>query len=247
MGMTGIVFVRPQQDGTRSAATGGDTARVRLQRRRRLDAVRPRVRASCSPSCGRTSTTATRTSRSDRDRLRPAVVHAQRPGLPADRAAERRSRPAGGAADSHPERQLRRRGRLQPADLGADPGQRRGSRVLLRLANLGYQQHAMQLPGIPMHVVGQDASLLAARRGGHLVLGQHPLHRTRRGPRRAVPAPAYDPARPSGSDGRGSYNVYSFKNRDWRRLTNSGRRPGPAGNDDRRSACTRPRCPPRPS
>ena len=35
-----------------------------------------------------------------------------------------------------------------------------GERVLLRLANLGYQQHAMQLPGIPMHVVGQDASLL---------------------------------------------------------------------------------------
>src|SRR6266702_4405445 len=35
-----------------------------------------------------------------------------------------------------------------------------GDRVLLRLANLGYQQHAMQLPGIPMHVIGQDASLL---------------------------------------------------------------------------------------
>ena len=35
-----------------------------------------------------------------------------------------------------------------------------GDRVLLRLANLGYEQHAMQLPGIPMHVVGQDASLL---------------------------------------------------------------------------------------
>ena len=33
-------------------------------------------------------------------------------------------------------------------------------RVLLRMANLGYQQHAMQLPGIPMRVVGQDASLL---------------------------------------------------------------------------------------
>jgi len=35
-----------------------------------------------------------------------------------------------------------------------------GERVLLRLANLGYRQHAMQLPGIPMRVVGQDASLL---------------------------------------------------------------------------------------
>src|SRR5262245_48162936 len=35
-----------------------------------------------------------------------------------------------------------------------------GERVLLRLADLGYQQHSMQLPGIPMHVIGQDASLL---------------------------------------------------------------------------------------
>src|SRR5215470_10212264 len=35
-----------------------------------------------------------------------------------------------------------------------------GDRVLLRLADLGYQQHAMQLPGIPLHVIGQDASLL---------------------------------------------------------------------------------------
>src|SRR5262249_43201425 len=35
-----------------------------------------------------------------------------------------------------------------------------GDRVLLRLANLGYEQHAMQLPGIPMHVIGQDASWL---------------------------------------------------------------------------------------
>src|SRR5215468_1831850 len=35
-----------------------------------------------------------------------------------------------------------------------------GERVLLRLADLGYQQHAMQLPGIPLHVIGQDASLL---------------------------------------------------------------------------------------
>ena len=35
-----------------------------------------------------------------------------------------------------------------------------GDRVLLRLANLGYQQHAMELPGLQLHVVGQDASLL---------------------------------------------------------------------------------------
>jgi len=97
-----------------------------------------------------------------------------------------------------------------------------GDRVLLRLANLGYQQHSMQLPGIPMHVVGQDASLL--RNGtadtsywtNTLYLGP--------GEARDVlfDAPAYDTAKPSGSDSRGSYNVYYFKNRDWRKLSNFG-------------------------
>ncbi len=101
-------------------------------------------------------------------------------------------------------------------------------RVLLRLANLGYQQHAMQLPGIPMHVVGQDASLL--RNGSAdtsywtnvLYLGP--------GEARDVlfDAPAYSSLLPSGSDSRGNYNVYYFKNRDWRRLSNNGA-PGPGG------------------
>lgn len=34
-----------------------------------------------------------------------------------------------------------------------------GEKVLLRFINLGYQQHSMQLPGIPMRVAGQDARL----------------------------------------------------------------------------------------
>ncbi|WP_456826537.1 multicopper oxidase domain-containing protein [Cellulomonas sp. P5_E12] len=107
-----------------------------------------------------------------------------------------------------------------------------GDRVLLRMANLGYQQHAMQLPGIPMHVVGQDASLL--RNGG--VGGQDTSFWTSTlyiGPGEArdvlFDAPAFDAARPSGSDSRGSYNTYWFKNRDWRRLTNFGAPPGPGG------------------
>jgi FtsP/CotA-like multicopper oxidase with cupredoxin domain len=104
-----------------------------------------------------------------------------------------------------------------------------GDRVLLRLANLGYQQHAMQLPGIPMHVIGQDASLL--RDGA--VDTSYWTNTLYIGPGEArdvlFEAPAYDPARPSGSDTRGSYNVYQFKNRDWRRLSNTGAPPGPGG------------------
>ena len=42
-------------------------------------------------------------------------------------------------------------------------------------------------------------------------------------------APTYSASRPSGSDGRGAYNVYRFKNRDWRRLSNFGAPPGPGG------------------
>lgn len=107
-----------------------------------------------------------------------------------------------------------------------------GDRVLLRLANLGYQQHAMQLPGIPMHVIGQDASLL--RIGG--VGGTDTSYWTNTlyiGPGEArdvlFDAPAYSAARPSGTDTRGSYNVYYLKNRDWRRLTNFGAPPGAGG------------------
>ena len=104
-----------------------------------------------------------------------------------------------------------------------------GERVLLRLANLGYQQHALQLPGIAaLHVVGQDASLLrdgdvdTSYRTNTLYIGP--------GEARDVlfDAPVFDPSRPSGSDGRGAYNVYHLKNRDWRRLSSLGA-PGSGG------------------
>lgn len=40
-----------------------------------------------------------------------------------------------------------------------------GEKVLLRLVNLGFQQHTMTLAGIPMRVVGKDATLLRGRDG----------------------------------------------------------------------------------
>jgi FtsP/CotA-like multicopper oxidase with cupredoxin domain len=103
-----------------------------------------------------------------------------------------------------------------------------GDRVLLRLANLGYQQHAMQLPGIPLRVVGQDASLL---RDGS-VDTSYRTNTIYMGPGEArdvlFDAPLFDSAAPLGHDSRGDYNVYHFKNRDWRRLSNDGA-PGPGG------------------
>ncbi|MET8311914.1 multicopper oxidase domain-containing protein [Micromonospora sp. NPDC005173] len=105
-----------------------------------------------------------------------------------------------------------------------------GDRALLRVANLGYQQHSMQLPGIPMHVIGQDAALL--RNGA--VDTSYWTNTLYIGPGEArdvlFDAPAYDTARPSGSDSWGSYNVYYLKNRDWRKLSNFGSAaPGPGG------------------
>jgi FtsP/CotA-like multicopper oxidase with cupredoxin domain len=107
-------------------------------------------------------------------------------------------------------------------------------RILLRLANLGYRQNAMQMPGIRMHVIGQDASLL--RNGG--VGGVDTSYWTDTiymGPGEArdvlFDAPAYDAAWPvlsNPNDSLGNYNVYYFKNRDWAKLSNNGA-PGPGG------------------
>ena len=97
-----------------------------------------------------------------------------------------------------------------------------GDRVLLRLANLGYQQHAMELPGLQLHVIGADASLL---RDG-TVDTSYWTNTLYLGPGEArdvlFDAPVFDPSRPSGSDTKGAYNVYYFKNRDWRKLSNNG-------------------------
>ncbi|MCW2876134.1 MAG: hypothetical protein JWQ95_234 [Sphaerisporangium sp.] len=92
-----------------------------------------------------------------------------------------------------------------------------GDRVLLRLANLGYLQHAMQLPGIPLKVVGEDATPRSSPYVANtLYIGP--------GEARDVlfTAPPFNPGAPVAADARGSYNAYLFKNRDFRRLSNRG-------------------------
>jgi FtsP/CotA-like multicopper oxidase with cupredoxin domain len=98
-----------------------------------------------------------------------------------------------------------------------------GDKVLLRLANLGYQQHAMQLPGIPMKVVGEDATLLRGAGGANLSYLTNTLYM---GPGEArdviFVAPSYDGGRPTANDSRGSYNTYLFRNQSARKLSNNG-------------------------
>jgi FtsP/CotA-like multicopper oxidase with cupredoxin domain len=104
-------------------------------------------------------------------------------------------------------------------------------RVLLRLANLGYLQHAMELPGIQMNVVGQDATFLGA--GGGFPERRYMTNTLYIGPGEArdvlITAPAFDPAgQQVFTDAWGDYNRYFFKNRDFRKLNNNGQ-PAPAG------------------
>jgi len=89
-----------------------------------------------------------------------------------------------------------------------------GERVLLRFASLGYEQQAMQLPGIPLKVVGEDATLL---RNGSVDLS-YMTNTIYIGPGEArdvlFTAPSYM--------GPGAYDTYLLKNRNVHRLTNDG-------------------------
>lgn len=101
-------------------------------------------------------------------------------------------------------------------------------RILLRMANLGYEQHAMQLTGIPMKVVGHDATLLRNPpedpAGIDLTYFTNAIYI---GPGEARDvifiAPVFDDARQTETDPNlGRYNPYLFKNRNYQQLTNNG-------------------------
>lgn len=98
-----------------------------------------------------------------------------------------------------------------------------GERVLLRLANLGYEQHAMQLPGIRMRVVGEDATLLRGPGGANLSYETNIIYI---GPGEArdvlFTAPPFTTSMPVASDAVGNYNAYLFRSRNLHELTNGG-------------------------
>jgi FtsP/CotA-like multicopper oxidase with cupredoxin domain len=93
------------------------------------------------------------------------------------------------------------------------------NRVLLRFANLGYEQHSMHAPGLPLLVVGEDARPLRTA---------YPTNVVYIGPGEArdvtFTAPAFNPALPVAGQGtaRGPFNTYLLKNRNYRALTNNG-------------------------
>ncbi|MCB8944473.1 MAG: multicopper oxidase domain-containing protein [Ardenticatenaceae bacterium] len=108
-----------------------------------------------------------------------------------------------------------------------------GEKIALRLAHLGYEQHTMQMAGIPMKVVGHDAALLRNGSGVNMVDLSYYTNSIYIGPGEArdiiFEAPAFDPSAVAGTDTVGDYNVYTFKNRSFQKLNNNGYAPGMGG------------------
>jgi FtsP/CotA-like multicopper oxidase with cupredoxin domain len=98
-----------------------------------------------------------------------------------------------------------------------------GDRVLLRFASLGYEQHTLQLTGIPMRVVGEDATFLRGPTGEDLSYWTSNIYIGPGEARDALfTAPQFDPSQTLGPDAAGAYNRYYLKNRSYNKLTNGG-------------------------
>ena len=101
-----------------------------------------------------------------------------------------------------------------------------GETALLRFSNLGYEQQAMQLPGIRMTVVGEDASRLSNTDGLGTVDLSYETSTIYIGPGEArdalFDAPAYNAGAALPPDANGPYNRYWLRNRGVQRLINDG-------------------------
>ena len=90
-----------------------------------------------------------------------------------------------------------------------------GDRVLLRIINLGFEEHTVRLDGARMRIVGKDATLLRGRNGADLAYSTSTVAI---GAGDSVDAIFVAPAH-SGAAG---YDRYLFYNRNYRNLNNGG-------------------------
>jgi hypothetical protein len=106
-------------------------------------------------------------------------------------------------------------------------------RALLRIANLGFEQHTMQLTGIPMKVVGHDATLLryptTSPTGANLMYVTNNIYVGPGECRDVLFQAAFNPSAPTSTDSVGTYNRYLLMNRNLQRLTNNGTVDGATG------------------
>jgi FtsP/CotA-like multicopper oxidase with cupredoxin domain len=96
-----------------------------------------------------------------------------------------------------------------------------GDRVLMRMANLGFDQQAMELTGIDMKVVGEDATLLRGPNGADLSYMTNAVYI---GPGEARDVLFTAPAHSGG----GGPDKYLLRNRNYQTLNNNGA-PGGGG------------------
>jgi len=96
-----------------------------------------------------------------------------------------------------------------------------GETGLLRLANLGYEQQAMHLTGIPMKVVGEDATFLRGPNGEDLSYMTNTIYIGPGEARDVLFTAAYSGAGLY-SDGVGPYDRYLLKSRNLQHLINPG-------------------------
>jgi len=93
-----------------------------------------------------------------------------------------------------------------------------GERVLLRFANLGFTKQNMTLSGIKMKIVGKDATLLRGRYGEDLSFDTHGIYIGVGESYDAIfTAPAFDGSVPANvfTDASGDYNKYLLYNRNY--------------------------------
>ena len=96
-----------------------------------------------------------------------------------------------------------------------------GERVALRFSNLGFKEAAMTIDGIPMHVVGRDATLMAGRDGTDTSYLTNTINfNAGESFDVIITAPAFSGG--SGSSGSG-YDVYMLYNRNFQRSNNLAR------------------------
>ncbi len=102
-----------------------------------------------------------------------------------------------------------------------------GERILLRLANLGYQNHAMTVDSIDLTIVGKDASLL--KNGGNQQYVTTNTVDIGPGESRDVlfTAPSFDPAAAAAAGT--PYNAYLLYDRDLAYASNAGQPGAPGG------------------
>jgi hypothetical protein len=93
-----------------------------------------------------------------------------------------------------------------------------GEKVLLRFANLGFTKQNMTLSGIKMKIVGKDATLLRGRGGEDLSFDTHGIYIGVGESYDAIfTAPAFDGSDPANvlTDASGDYNKYLLYNRNY--------------------------------